>query len=120
MQINEFYPSNIPQSQASVYQGRPLSAAHGVNLNGTNNLINGNNNNNSNSNASLNTSSVQNQPNRPQNVPILPDYLPIMAPYYFDPSGNNFFLNQFKVHIIFSLAPYVFSLPPPHPPNGNW
>jgi hypothetical protein len=95
MQINEFYPPNLPQSQASLYQGRPLSAAHGVNLNGTNSTINGNNNSNNNnnntnnnSNASLNTPSVQNPTNRPQNIPVLPDYLPIMTPYYFDPSGK--------------------------------
>lgn len=106
MQINEFYPSNIPQTQASLYQGRPLSAAIGVNLNGSNNAINGNTNNtnsssnNNNSNQSLIPSPVTNATNRPQ---ILPDYLPVMTPYYFDPSGRTYFVFIIFIHVFYLL-----------------
>ena len=98
IQMNEFYtPSNMPpQSQASLYQGRPLSAAHGVNLNGqpasasTINNNNSNNNSNSASSGSLITSAPPVPPNAATRPQLLPDFVPALMPsYFFDPTSKS-------------------------------
>jgi hypothetical protein len=96
--MDYYNPANIAQSSASLYQGRPLSTAHGVSLNGQAASATSNNNGTNNSNNNNNgASTVANSTNRPQNISMIPDYVPLMphnmAPYYFDPNGK---LDLFK------------------------